>query len=403
MRAAHEQQDYFDPAGIKLISLIWFWRRFILINLFMVMVVAAAVSLFMPNWYRATATILPPKDDSSMLPRGAMDLLVGLGPVGFGATGLGATESQQLSAVLRSRSLADVVIARENLVEHYDLDTLPEARREFIDLFSVEIDADGLVTVRMPDKDPYKAAAIINTSLATLDSINQNLSTSSARATRQFVESRLTEVELELRATEDSLRLFQEDFGTIALEEQLAVIIQNLAMLRVERMKHEMNLAILEERLGSDHARLQAAKQKIETVDRQIRAAESTGDSAASLTAGNAPRLAMESVRMLRQVAVYEQMYQFLRQALEQSKIDEQRDIPTFTVLDQAIPPDRKWKPKRTFIVLGSGALAFILMTLLLAWTETTRAVHGMKPVGYGDGWKRVLNQDKVQTEEHVG
>jgi len=403
MRPPEDHKNYFDPAGIKLISLIWFWRRFILANLLIVMVVVAVVSLFLPNWFRATATILPPKDDSSMLPRGAMDLLVGLGPVGFGAAGLGVTESQQLAAVLRSRSLADVVIARENLVAHYDLDTLPKARREFIDRFSVEIDADGLVTVRMPDKDPYKASAIVNTSLATLDSINQSLSTTSASATRRFVESRLLEVELELRATEDSLRHFQEDFGTIAIEEQLAVIIQNLAMLRVERMKHEMNLVILEERLGPGHTRLQAAQQKIETVDRQIRAAESTGDSAASLTAGNAPRLAMESIRMLRLVTVYDQMYQFLRQALEQSKIDEQRNIPTFTILDEAIPPDRKWKPKRTFIVLGSGAMAFVLLVLLLAWTEATRADHGIQPVGYGDGWKRVLRKDKAQTEAHVG
>ena len=50
-----------------------------------------------------------------------------------------------------------------------------------------------------------------------------------------------------------------------------------------------------------------------------------------------APALAMQSVRLYRQVAVYDQLYTFLRQALEQAKIDERRDIPTFTVLDQPV------------------------------------------------------------------
>ena len=113
------ESSYFDPAGLGLIALLWQWRRFLVINLLVVMVLAAGVTLLMPNWYRATATILPPRDESPMLSRGAMDLLVGLGPIGFAGAGLTATGSQQLVAVLRSRSLADVVIEKEGLVEHY--------------------------------------------------------------------------------------------------------------------------------------------------------------------------------------------------------------------------------------------------------------------------------------------
>jgi len=331
-----------------------------------------------------------------------MDLLVGLGPVGFATTGLGSTGSQQLAAVLRSRSLADVVILKENLVEHYDLDTLPKARRAFIDLYSVEIDADGMVVVQIPDKDRYKAASIVNTALAALDSINQSLSTGTAAATRRFVESRLAEVEIELRAAEDSTRAFQERYGTIAIEEQLAVLIQNLARLRVERLKQEMDLALLSEQPGADSKRETAAREKIEMIDRQIDAAESSGDSAASLSAGNAPRLAMESIRLLRQVTVYDQLYQFLRQSLEQAKIDERRDIPTFTVLDPAIPPDRKWRPLRTFIVLGSGATALLLLALALTWTEAARPAHGAPAVQLGEGWRRLVVRRKAPVENHV-
>jgi tyrosine-protein kinase Etk/Wzc len=396
-----QDKQYFDPAGIRLVSLLWIWRKFLLWNVVGVMALATIVALLMPNWYRAKATILPPKDEASLLPRGAMDLIAGLGPIGFATTGLGSTGSQQLAAVLRSRSLADVVIQKEDLVTHYDLDTLPKARREFLELYSVEIDADGMVVVQIPDKDPYKAASIVNCALAALDSINQSLSTGTASATRRFVEGRLTEVESDLRDAEDATRAFQERYGTIAIEEQLAVLIQNLARLRVERMKQEMDLALLGERTGADSKRLTSARQKMDMIDRQIEATESSGDSAASLSAGNAPRLAMESIRLLRQVTVYDQLYQFLRQALEQAKIDERRDIPTFTVLDPAIPPDKKWRPLRTFIVLGSGVTAFLLLTLLLTWSEASHPAHGERAVPYGEAWRTLLRR-KAPAEKHV-
>jgi uncharacterized protein involved in exopolysaccharide biosynthesis len=105
---------------------------------------------------------------------------------------------------------------------------------------------------------------------------------------------------------------------------------------------------------------------------------------------------------MLRQVTVYDQLYQFLRQSLEQAKIDERRDIPTFTVLDPAIPPDRKWRPMRTFIVLGSGATAFLLLTLALTWTEAARPAHGAPAVQLGEGWRRLVVRRKAAVENHV-
>jgi len=395
--------SYFDPAGLGLIALLWQWRRFLVINLLVVMVLAAGVTLLLPNWYRAKATILPPRDESPMLSRGAMDLLVGLGPIGFAGAGLTATGSQQLVAVLRSRSLADVVIEREGLVEHYGFDTLPKARREFFEDFSVSTDPDGLVNIRLADLDRHKSAAILNTALEVLDSINQSLSNSNAAATSRFVKSRLDDVEANLRRAENEMRVFQEQHGTIAIEEQLAVMIQNLAALRVERMQQHMELSILEERLGPNHIRLTSERQKLARLDRQIRTAEMTGDSAASLTAGNAPRLVLESLRLLRQVTIYDQIYQFLRQSLEQARIDEQRDIPTFTVLDPAIPPDRKWRPRRTFLVLGSGAVAFALFAALIVWSESTRPTRDTPPVNYKDGWQRLGRRRREPVEEGIG
>lgn len=389
------QDDYFDPAGLKLLRLAWQWRRFLMANIIAVAVLAAAVSLLLPKSYRATATILPPKGESTGIPSQLMDALSGFGNLGKGAAGLRASTSELLATVLRSRRLADRVIEAEDLVAHYDTKSVPEARRVLQDMLVISVDADGLVHIKCADRNPDKASSIVGAALTALDSINLSLSAGAARATRRFVESRLKEVEHELRSAEDSLRTFQEKTGTIALEEQLAVMLQSLAFLRVDRMKQEMQLALLEDQLGNDHRRVQALKERIETIDRRIGVAEASGDSAATLTAGNAPGLTLTSLRLLRQVTVYDQIYQFLKQALEQAKIDEQRDLPTFTILDYPESPDRKWKPKRIFIVLGSAAVAFTLLFLFIVFRESTRPEEVAEGLGYGASWRRLARHPR--------
>ena len=395
MRAPSDSNEYFDPAGLKLASLIFQWRSFLVINVVIAMILAAGFSLLLPNTYRSEASILPPKDKGSMTPLGTMNLLRGIGAAGFGTSGLSSSGSQQLVTVLRSRSLADIVIVREALVRHYGSDTQPNARRTFRSNLSVVIDADGLVVIKVTDSDPVKAASIVTTALHVLDSINQSLSTVTAGATRRFVETQLAQVEIDLRNAEDALRKFQEERGTIAIEDQLTVIIRNLALLRVERMRHEMELAFLVEQVGPGHKRLAGIHQKIRAIDAQINAAIKSSDSSELLNAGNAPELAMSSIRLFRQVTVYDELYQFLRQTLEQAKIDELRNTPTFTVLDNAIPPDQKWRPLRSFIVLGTGLIVFVILVLLMVWTESTRPARETPRVGYASGWKQLASRSQ--------
>ncbi len=37
----------------------------------------------------------------------------------------------------------------------------------------------------------------------------------------------------------------------------------------------------------------------------------------------------------------------------EQAKVEEQKSIPTIMVIDKAVPPELKYSPKRSVIILG--------------------------------------------------
>jgi capsule polysaccharide export protein KpsE/RkpR len=372
----------------------WQWRGFIVINVLIVMVLSAVVALMLPNIYRARATVLPPKkSESSGLSARAMELLGSIGPIGFASAGMGTSSSDLLAAVLRSRRLNDMIVEREGLVSHYKVQTGPEARRQLEDAMSITVEADGLVVVQVADQSPEKAASIAGTALEMLDSLNRTLSTGAAAAGRRFVEERLAQVETDLSNAEEELRGFQERTGSIAIEKQVGVMLQSLAKLRVERMQQEMDLALLQSQLEPGHRRVQSAKERLANLDRQIRAAESTEDSTVSLTPGNAPELALQSLRLLRHVTVYEKIYEFLRQQLEQARIEEMRDTPTFTVLDPPVPPDRKWRPVRTFIVIGSAVITVVVFGALIVWAESTRQAPGAPVVGYGAGWRTLVRR----------
>src|SRR5260221_12592159 len=81
---------------------------------------AFAASYVLPNWYAATARILPPQQQSS-----SATMLSQLGPLaGLAGASLGIKNPSDLYiGMLKSRTIADAVIQRFDLMKRYDEDT----------------------------------------------------------------------------------------------------------------------------------------------------------------------------------------------------------------------------------------------------------------------------------------
>ena len=70
-----------------------------------------------------------------------------------------------------------------------------------------------------------------------------------------------------------------------------------------------------------------------------------------------APHLIFEEGQLRRQVALRQELYLTLRREYETARIEEVNDTPVITVIDTAVPPQRKSSPKRRLW----AALAFVL------------------------------------------
>ena len=76
------------------------------------------------------------------------------------------------------------------------------------------------------------------------------------------------------------------------------------------------------------------------------------------------PAVGMELARLMREVKIQETLLGLLMEQYERAKINEARDTPTVRVMDKAIPPVKKARPKRMMYLAGGLFLGFVMSVL---------------------------------------
>jgi len=71
-------------------------------------------------------------------------------------------------------------------------------------------------------------------------------------------------------------------------------------------------------------------------------------------------------IRVERDLEVQSLIYEFITQEFERAKIEEARDTPTVQVIDLAIPPIQKHRPRRSLLVLFATFLSSITYVAII-------------------------------------
>jgi uncharacterized protein involved in exopolysaccharide biosynthesis len=90
----------------------------------------------------------------------------------------------------------------------------------------------------------------------------------------------------------------------------------------------------------------------------------------AFIALSDAPTVGLEYGRLRRDALIQQKVFELLTQQLELAKIEEAKDDITFQVIDQAIPPEKRIKPKRTQNVLLAGVVSLFLGIFLVFFLE---------------------------------
>jgi len=98
------------------------WKKFILINLLVVLVISTIIAFLLPKIYYSSASVLPPKEEMSILGGSGLGGLTSVmrefsSIKGIGS--LGNKNTYNYLVILNSREVAEKVIKKYNLQEIY--------------------------------------------------------------------------------------------------------------------------------------------------------------------------------------------------------------------------------------------------------------------------------------------
>jgi len=375
----HNRENKNDFFYFNILGVFIRWRRLLIVNTVLAAVITLSILLiFFPNWYLATTSILPPEKDTGNFGLGAGMLPTGLGALlgggGLALPGL-ASPSDLYASILRSRTVGLSVIDRHNLKDVFEVELDVKALEELYGRTEVSVQADGIISLSYEDTDPSRAALIANSFIEELNRINTENLTSKAKATREFIEGRLTESVVDLKSAEENLKAFQDKHKAFSLEDQVKAVINTIATLKGELVLAEIELGVMKKSLSPDNIRYKNQLFKIEQIKKQIAELESgesvRGDSTSlGVSIADAPELGLEFVRLTRDLKIQETIFELLKQQYESARIQETRDTPTVQVLDIARIPEIKSRPKRVFTAALGGILSFGLTMFFILGYE---------------------------------
>ncbi|MCX6136640.1 MAG: hypothetical protein NTV54_03985 [Ignavibacteriales bacterium] len=329
------------------------WKNFILINTLAMAVITTGICLLLPNWYKSTASILPPKQqDLFGSAVGAGSLLKGIaGGKALGSLGKSSSTYNYL-AILKSRTTMVSVIEKFQLMAVYDIsnNNMDMALKALEGNVLAETQDDDNITVEVLDKDPQRAADMANYFVEILNTTSIRLGTQEARSNREFLERRLNQCRDDLRRSEESLKTFQEKKEIFISEDVKNSSVAAYAELYATKAKKEIEIAVLEKFVASDNQVLRQLKSELTELSKKV---------------STFPQAGLEGVRFYREVMTQEKILEFLLPIYEQARIDEKKDVPVLLVLDKAEPATRKSKPQRSLIIILASFVVFALSIAL--------------------------------------
>lgn len=342
--------------------------RFVLIGT----VLATIQALIAPPRFESVVRLMPPDSQGSS----GVAMLAGLAARMGSAAGVagdlfGLKSSGALFVgILTSRTVQDDLVQKYDLQKVYRLRYRELARKRLAANTSISEDRkSGILTVTVFDGDPQRAAQLAGEYVAELNTVVSQVSTSSARREREFLEGRLREVRQDLESAERDFGDYASKNTAIDIKEQARAMLTAAATLQGQLIASQSQLEGLRQIYADDHIRIRSLRAHIAELQSQLAKLggnyENPNDP--SKVADNSPYPSIRKLPVLgisyadlyRRTRVQEAVFETLTQQYELAKVAEAKEIPSVKLLDPPDVPERKVAPSRRFIVFMGIFLSF--------------------------------------------
>src|SRR4029077_7426918 len=202
-------------------------------------------------------------------------------------------------------------------------------------------------------------AAMAQAYVDELDRLVAQVSTSSARRERVFLEERLQKVKGELDSAARNFSDFASKNTAVDIPAQGKAMVEAAAALQGELIAAQAQLASLRGYSSDSNVRVLATEARVNELQKKLNEIGGTGtqtelnsDNSLYPSIRKLPLLGVTYEDLYRQTKIQETVYELLTQQYELAKVQEAKEIPTVKVLDEALVPTKKSFPSRAEIVL---------------------------------------------------
>jgi len=341
------------------IYILYKWRKLLFINMFLIVALATVYSFLIPKKFKATSIVMVSQNNSDNM--SGLSSLIGGG--GFGSVGaqlFGKTSPSQdiIFGILKSRTSLTNVINKFDLMKYYGIDdgNIDKALKTFSNDIAFEPTDNGMIEVSAINEDPYLSSKIANYFVQIADSINIELNIEQARNNRIFIEQRYLKNISDLRKAEDSMYNFQKRYGIYAVPEQLEASVKMAAQIESNFVQQELLADLLEQQFGNKFPLYLETVKQLEFLKEKVmelkKSSELSYPSNVLFPFSKIPDISLNYFRMFREIEIQSKIMEFVLPMYEQAKVDEQKSTPSLIILDEAVPPQLKYSPKKAFIIL---------------------------------------------------
>jgi capsule polysaccharide export protein KpsE/RkpR len=354
------------------LRLLWGHRGLLCRVTLYAMVASTLVSFLIPARYESTARLMPPDNPSTsglaMAAAAMSGNVSGLGSIASDVLGLKST-SDIFVGILTSRTAQDKLIQQFDLKKLYWDRRMEDARNDLAEHTAISVDRKSqIISVTVTDRSPQRAAAMSQAYVEELNHLVAELSTSSARRERIFLEERLKAVNKDLVSAEKEFSQFASKNTAIDIKEQGIAMVGAAATLQGQLIGAQSEYEGLRQIYSDNNVRVRTVRARIDELRSQL---EKLGGKDESTTAVSAkpndsmypsirklPLLGVEYADLYRRTKIQEAVLEALTKEYEMAKVEEAKEIPTVKVLDAANMPEKKSFPPRLLIAFLGTALA---------------------------------------------
>lgn len=343
-------------------ELVRHWRRLVLVPIAAGALALGATYLMTPQ-FTARTSFLPPQGSSGGLGAALSSSLGSLASLAGAGGGAAKGSGDMYVSLLQSRTIADKLLDRFQLQALYKLNHRFETREALKARSRIAFNKkDGLITIEVDDSSPERAAQMANQYVDELRAMSASMSLTEAQRKRAFFEQQLERTKVRLTEAQTALQATGFNQGALRAEPKAAA--EEYARVKAELTSTEVRLNGMRSVLADKAPELTQLTATAVALRAQLRALEQKSDVAQG----------PDYIGKYREFKYQEALFDQIARQFETARLEESLEDNSIQVVDQALVPEWKSKPKRASIALAVALIVGLLLAVHVAGRHLWRS-----------------------------